>query len=174
MVFHRVLDHVFSTWSHIAVLHALQDSAHGSSGREIARIAGMNHRSCLKALTELEALSLVGRVRGGRDQLFTLNRERLLVQEGILPLLDLERSFTRTLYRDLSKHLARYAISAIVFGSVARNRETASSNLNLCLILRTVKEKEALEKAILSPAPTFSIQSFSEGQHPQNCRCRGS
>lgn len=51
MVFHRVLDVVFSTWSHTAVLRALQDSAVGVTGREIARLAGMNHRSCLKALS---------------------------------------------------------------------------------------------------------------------------
>jgi predicted nucleotidyltransferase len=153
MVFHRVWDQVFSTWSHVAVLRALQDSAHGSTGREIARLAGMNHRSCLQALTELEALSLVRRVRGGRDHLFTLNREHLLVEEGIVPLLALERSFSRTLFSLLAKRLAKHATSVIVFGSVTRNEETPSSDLDLCLVLRAQKDKATVEAAVHSVAP---------------------
>ena len=124
MVFHHVWDRVFSTWSHVAVLRALQDSAQGSTGREIARLSGMNHRSCLQALTELEEIFLIRRARGGRDHIFTLNREHLLVEEVILPMLALERGFSRSLFTYLSKRLRKHARSIIVFGSVTRNEET--------------------------------------------------
>lgn len=153
MVFHRVWDRVFSTWSHVAVLRALQNSAHGSTGREIARLSGMNHRSCLQALTELEELSLVRRVRGGRDHLFTLNRQHLLVEEGILPLLALERAFSRSLFADVAKRLEKQAKSIIVFGSVTRNEETPSSDLDLCLVVRTEKDRATAEAAVHSIAP---------------------
>ena len=153
MVFYRVWDRVFSTWSHVAVLRALQDSAHGSTGREIARLSGMNHRSCLQALTELEELSLVRRVRGGRDHLFTLNREHLLVEEGILPLLALERAFSGTVFTHLAKRLTKLAKSIIVFGSVTRNEETPSSDLDLCLVVRAEKDRAAAEAAVHSIAP---------------------
>lgn len=76
MVFHRVFDYVFSTWSHVAVLRALQDASQGLIGREIARLAGMNHRSCLNALTKLENLSIVLRQHGGRDHRFLLFAEK--------------------------------------------------------------------------------------------------
>jgi predicted nucleotidyltransferase len=153
MVFHHVWDRVFSTWSHVAVLRALQDSAQGSTGREIARLSGMNHRSCLQALTELEELFLIRRARGGRDHIFTLNREHLLVEDGILPLLALERGFSRSLFAYLSKRLSKLTKSIIVFGSVTRNEETPSSDLDLCLVVSAEKVKATVEAAVDSIAP---------------------
>jgi predicted nucleotidyltransferase len=113
----------------------------------------MNHRSCLQALTELEELSLVRRVRGGRDHLFTLNREHLLVEEGILPLLALERGFSRSLFTQLAKRLTKQAQSIVVFGSVTRSEETPSSDLDLCLIVRAEKDRATAEAAVHSMAP---------------------
>jgi predicted nucleotidyltransferase len=153
MVLHRVWDRVFSTWSHVAVVRALQDSAHGSTGREIARLSGMNHRSCLQALTELEELSLIHRVRGGRDHIFSLNRQHLLVEEGILPLLALERSFSRAVFTHLAKRLTKQAKSIIVFGSVTRNEEIPSSDLDVCLVVRAQKDRASAEAAVHAIAP---------------------
>jgi predicted nucleotidyltransferase len=139
--FNRVLDDVFSTWSHVAVMRALYDSRQGVTGRETARISGMNHRACLKALTELEGLAIVRRQRGGRDHLFSLNRKHVLVERGVLPILGLEREFPKTLFVFLKKHLGKHVDSLIVFGSVARKEETAESDLDLCLVV----EKDSLK-----------------------------
>jgi predicted nucleotidyltransferase len=148
MVFHRVLDVVFSTWSHIAVLRVLQDSAVGMTGREIARLAGMNHRSCLKALTTLEGVGLINRQMGGRDHLFSLNREHLLVAEGILPLLKLERRFLDQVSHDLKKKMGRTVQSMIVFGSVARKSETTHSDLDVCFVVHNGRERETVLEGI--------------------------
>jgi predicted nucleotidyltransferase len=148
MVFHRVLDVVFSTWSHIAVLRVLQDSAVGMTGREIARLAGMNHRSCLRALTTLEEIAVVNRQMGGRDHLFSLNREHLLVAEGVLPLLRLERSFLDRVSDHLKKKMGRAAQSMILFGSVARKAETTHSDLDVCFVLRNGQERETVLEGI--------------------------
>jgi predicted nucleotidyltransferase len=153
MVFHQVWDHVFSTWSHVAVLRALMDSAQGATGRELARQSGMNHRACLQALTELEALSIIHRVRGGRDHFFTLNRDHVLVEQGILPLLSVERSFSRSVFTYLADRLAKRVRSLIVFGSVARKEELPSSDLDLCLVVRNENEIAAAEAAAHAIAP---------------------
>lgn len=153
MVFHHVWDHVFSTWSHVAVLRALMDSAQGATGRELARQSGMNHRACLQALTELEALSIIHRVRGGRDHFFTLNRDHVLVEQGILPLLSVERSFSRSVFTYLADRLAKRVRSLIVFGSVARKEELPSSDLDLCLVVRNENEIAAAEAAAHAIAP---------------------
>ena len=153
MVFHRVLDSVFSTWSHVAVLRVLQDSSRGLTGREIARTAGMNHRAGLKALTDLESLSLVRRLRGGRDHIFLLNREHILNKKGILPLLSFEREFSRALFEFLRKRLQKHVVSLIIFGSVARKNETPESDLDVCLIVRTQKDKEVAQLAAHGIAP---------------------
>jgi predicted nucleotidyltransferase len=152
MIFHRVLDQVFSTWSHIAVLRVLQDAAQGLTGREIARLSSMSHRSCLNALTHLEDLHLLVRQRGGRDHLFVLNRDHVLVSEAILPLLQAERGFLGQLEESLKKHFRRRIVSVILFGSVVRREETVRSDLDVCLLVRTASEKEAVRERIHSLA----------------------
>ncbi len=158
MVFYQVLDHVFSTWSHIVVLRGLQDSAHGMTGREIARLSKMSHRSCLRALTELEELAVIIRYRGGRDHIFSLNREHVLVTQGILPALRLEREFLVGLNRVLSKLLGKWVESMILFGSVARKQETIGSDLDLCLVVTSKEMKEKVEELIYDAAPEISRQ----------------
>jgi predicted nucleotidyltransferase len=165
MVFHRVLDVVFSTWSHIAVLRVLQDSAVGMTGREIARLAGMNHRSCLKALTTLEGIAVVNRQMGGRDHLFSLNREHLLVAEGILPLLKLERHFLDELSHHLKKKMGRTAQSMILFGSVARKLETTYSDLDVCFVVRNGQEKETVLEGVNGVSQTIR-QRFGASLSP--------
>ena len=154
MVLHHVLDYVFSTWSHIAVLRVLKDVLHPLSGREVARQAGMNHRSCLRALSALEDLRLVIRQRGGRDHLFTINREHRLIHDAILPLLEVEAGFANSVGSALAGKLGKQVTSLILFGSVARREETPNSDLDLCLVVPTSAAKEkALEKVhALAPA----------------------
>jgi predicted nucleotidyltransferase len=153
MVFHRVLDHIFSTWSHIAVLRVLQDAARGLTGREIARLSSMSHRSCLKALTSLEDLHVLARQRGGRDHLFSLNRNHVLVSDAILPMLEVERRFLGQLEEYLKEHLRRRAVTVILFGSVVRRQETAHSDLDVCLLIRAPAEKDTVREHVHSLAP---------------------
>lgn len=64
MVFHRSLDEVFRSWTRVAVLRTLWDTATGFTGNQVARAAGMHPRSAFKALTALETLGMVQRQRG--------------------------------------------------------------------------------------------------------------
>ena len=165
MVFHHVLDRVFSTWSHIAALRVLQDSAVGMTGREISRLAGMTHRSCLKALSELEEISIVNRLIGGRDHRFSLNREHILVTEGILPLLNLERKLLQEVSELLRKRLARYVQGIILFGSVVRKTETTQSDLDVCLLIGKERERETISNRVNTIAPQFR-KRFGAGLSP--------
>ena len=152
MIFHRVFDEVFSTWSHVAVLRVLQDAAQGLSGREIARLSSMSHRSCLKALTNLEELHLLIRQRGGRDHLFALNRTHVLVSDAILPLLQAERKFLGQLERYLKEQLGGPAASVILFGSVVRRQETVRSDLDVCILVHKASEKDRVQEHVHSLA----------------------
>jgi predicted transcriptional regulator len=137
MRFDYILDEVFSTWSHISTLRILMDAAHPLSGREIARLSHMNHRSCLKALTRLEHIGFVNRNRGGRDHLFTINREHRLWQEGILPMLEIERRHLGRLAKRLRKELSMYVESAILYGNSVMKREAHDTTVDLCLIINS-------------------------------------
>lgn len=155
MVFHNILDILFSTWSNTAVLRVLQQYSNGITGREISRRAGMNHRACQKALATLESISIIERKRGGRDHLFTLNRTNILVSNGVLPLLAVEREFSKKASAFLAQKLKKYCISIVLFGSVARKDETAASDFDLCLIVGKERQAAAAGDSVHSIAGEF-------------------
>ena len=139
----HILDEVFSTWSHIAILRIFMDASHPLSGREIARLSHMNHRSCLHALTRLEHIGFVHRNRGGRDHLFSINREHRLWNEGVLPLLEIERRHLGRLAKRLRKELTMYVESAILFGNSILKLDAQDTTVDLCIVINNrMTEKE--------------------------------
>ena len=142
-------------WTHVAVLRALCDTATGFTGNQVARAASMHPRSAFKALTALETLGMVHRQRGGRDHLFTLNRDHVLLTEGILPLLEAERRIPERLEAELLQILKRKVVTAILFGSVARREERPESDLDLCCIVEAEREKDAVQTTLHTRAPSL-------------------
>jgi len=153
MVVHYPLNELLLSWTHIAALRPLQPAKQGLTGREVARLAGLHHRTCLKALTALEALSVVRRQRGGRDHLFSLNREHVLVQSILLPALNAERDFHKNLFALIAKTCRKYCLSIVVFGSVARREETVESDLDICLLVETSNEGTIAQDRLNEIAP---------------------
>jgi|YelNatPaOPRAMG01_1025707.scaffolds.fasta_scaffold77154_3 predicted nucleotidyltransferase len=141
MIFNKILNSIFSSSSHIAVLRALQHHNTGISGREIARLSGLSPKSALYALSSLENIKIVKRVIGGRDHLFTLNRVNYLVKNGILPILQIENNYLPRLLSIIKQKLSKQCISIILFGSVARNDETSDSDLDICFVVQNKNVK---------------------------------
>jgi predicted nucleotidyltransferase len=148
MVLYRVMNEVFRSWTHVAVMRALFDTTNGLTGNAVARSAGMHPRSALKALTALEALHLVRRQRGGRDHIFTLNRKHFLFEKAILSVYSGERALRSSLEETLAGLLSPVVVSAIIFGSVARHEEVPGSDLDLCCITRTAADKDRIRDIV--------------------------
>jgi predicted nucleotidyltransferase len=146
MIIHHVVDEIFRSWSHVAVLRVLLDTAEGMTGNQTARAAGMHPRSALKSLSVLEELGIVNRRRGGRDHSFTLNREHVLVRDIILPLYRVEREFPININAAISRLLKKHVVGAVIFGSVVRNNETALSDFDVCCIVKNEKSKDHIRK----------------------------
>jgi hypothetical protein len=143
MRFDHIFDEVFSTWSHIAILRIFMDASRPLSGREVARLSQMNHRSCLNSLTRLERIGFVFRNRGGRDHLFSINREHRLWSEGVLPMLEIERRHLGRLAKRLRKELSMHVESAILYGSSIMKREAHDTTVDVCVIINNrMTEKE--------------------------------
>ncbi|MBX2993049.1 MAG: nucleotidyltransferase domain-containing protein [Bacteroidetes bacterium] len=153
MVVHHPLDDLLLSWTHIAVVRPLQHAKQGLTGREIARLAGIHHRTCLDALTALESLAVVQRLRGGRDHLFSLNGEHVLVQTVLLPLLAAERGFQKDLFRQVATACRKHCVSVIVFGSVARHEETVESDLDVCLVVENNRKSIEAQERLSAIAP---------------------
>ena len=149
MIINKVFDEIFSTWSNVAVLRVLSKYIVGISGREIARLSGMSAKNSLRTLTTLENLGLVDRARGGRDHLFTLNRNNYLVEEGITYLFNVENKYIDSIFADIKSKLRKKCNSVFLFGSVARHEENVKSDLDLCVIFDTQGQRKSLEDAVI-------------------------
>jgi predicted nucleotidyltransferase len=144
--FRRPLDPVFASPSHIAILRALLDSAEGMSGRQVARLAEVNHQACAVALGRLEELGVVTRQGSGQSQLFRLNRAHRLVRDLLVPLLQGERVIFRQALQRVGSLLAGRRVQALVFGSAARGEERKGSDLDLLWILPSAREASAIRQ----------------------------
>ncbi|HEY5122877.1 MAG TPA: nucleotidyltransferase domain-containing protein [Ignavibacteria bacterium] len=144
----KIFNKVFSTGSNIAVLRALKNYAVGISGRETARLSKLSPKSCINALSFLENLGLVNRIRGGRDHLFSLNRNHYLVIEAILPLLDVELKYFESIKNEIKLKLNKKCISVYIFGSVARNEDNIKSDFDICVIMEKRNQQKLLENEI--------------------------
>ena len=153
MIIHKVLDEVLSARSNIMVLRVLKNYQTGLTGREISRIIGISPKASLKALSYLEDLGMVNRIRGGRDHIFSFNRENFIVREGILPLLESELSYRNSLLKDISSKLKKHSPGVYLFGSVARKEETISSDLDICIIYDSSANKSVLENLVSELKP---------------------
>ena len=148
MVINKVLDEIFSRYSNISVLRALNKYGVGISGREVARSAGITVKNCFNALNDLEDIGIITRVRGGRDHLFSLNRERHLVKQGIIPLLEMETRFIEVIFKDIKKKLKNKCNSVYLFGSVSRKEESVGSDFDVCIIYDKKNQRKLLEESV--------------------------
>lgn len=148
MIFHRVLNHIFSSYSSISVLRALQFTKEGLTGRGISRNSGLSPRSAMIALSKLENFKIVKRVIGGKDHIFTLNKNNYLVEKVILPLLETENQFLPEILSLIKKYLEKRTISIFIFGSVARKEENISSDLDVCIVIQDNSAKKEISKII--------------------------
>jgi predicted nucleotidyltransferase len=155
MIIHRVIDELLRSRSRVAVLRALLDSATGLTGNQVSRVAEMSPRSAFNALSALEALGVVRRQRGGRDHLFTLNRNHFLVTHCVLPIFQSEIEYSENLVAAVGSLVRDKVVGASVFGSVARHEETPSSDLDICCIVRDRQSASAVESAINSETHTL-------------------
>jgi predicted nucleotidyltransferase len=118
----------------------------GVSGREIARISKLSNRTAQSVLANLESLGVVNRTIGGRDHLFTLNRNNKIVSKLIKYIFEFEDGFGKEIISSIKKKLSPIVSSLILFGSVARKEEEYSSDFDLCIVY--ILNKTKIENAV--------------------------
>lgn len=146
MIINNILDYVFSAQSNVAVLRTLNSRQVGISGREIARISNISNRTAQIALANLESLGLVNRTIGGRDHLFTLNRNNKIATELIEFVFKFENGFINEVIALIKSKLSIDGVTLILFGSVSRREEEIRSDFDLCIVYSD--NKSTIEKLI--------------------------
>ena len=139
MKINEVLNQIFNSWTHVAVLRVLNAKETGISGREVARLAKVNHRTAMLVLASLEKLELVHRLIGGRDHIFTLNRTHYFAERVISVLFAEESNFTDGIYNQIRKRLEDSSSSLIVYDDPEKN--DAAGTLRVCIVYKHKKDE---------------------------------
>ncbi|HDP69596.1 MAG TPA: hypothetical protein ENN38_02165 [Actinobacteria bacterium] len=147
MKFHLVLEEILGKKSDIAILRVLVEKDLELTGRQIAQLTGLNHRTCQLSLKNLVTQGIVSLRKIGKSNLFKLKRENVLVKNGILPLFEAEHQLLSTVQFLISDKLGtKKILSLILFGSVALGQEKPDSDLDVCVIVADEESKVFVEQ----------------------------
>lgn len=149
MTVNNPLDVIFSNGSIVRILRQLTQTMVPVTGRECARRSKLSQRTAMENLNGLEIAGIVTKIFGGRDHLFSLNRENLIVKDVIIPIFEKERKLKRDLYKIIVDNYKDSATSILVFGSVARGEDNIESDLDICIIVPDESKKRTVEKRTL-------------------------
>lgn len=143
------LDDVFASASHIRLLRALflLPSEMGTSGRDLARRAGVSHPRANQVLADLVEQGLAAVQRLPRTDLYRANRHHALA-ESLGKLFELEPKLKIELLSLVVKELKARRLpvnEARIFGSAARGAMRPTSDLDLALV--TSRESVAAVEA---------------------------
>ena len=138
------LEQVLGAKSKVAVLRCLFHSKLGHSGGAIARQTGVALFAVQKTLASLEGIGLVDVKRGPVENRYRLNTRHYLVAHGPRALFQGERHMPRALARELGSLLEGKVIAAGLFGSFARGAARAGSDIDLFVVVKTLKDREEI------------------------------
>lgn len=154
----HLLEQVLGAKSKIAALRVLINSRTGFSGSSVAKRAGMGLLAIQNALADLEGLGLVEVGRGSVEHRYRLNFRHYLVAHGLRALFEAERGMIKALVRELRPLLEGRVVSAGIFGSFAHGRAKPGSDIDLLVIVETLKEKERVSALLSDELPKISEQ----------------
>lgn len=152
----HLLEHVLGAKSKVAALRVLFNSKVGFSGSSVAKRSGMGLLAIQNALADLEGLGLVRVERGSVEHRYRLNFKHYLVGQGLSQLFEAERAMVKTLAQDLRRVLNRQVLSAGLFGSFARGEAKPGSDIDLLVIVKTLKERERVGTVLSDRLPSLS------------------
>jgi predicted nucleotidyltransferase len=154
----HLLEQVLGAKSKVAALRVLINAKIGFSGSSVAKRAGMGLLAIQNALADLEGLGLVEVERGSVEHRYRLNFRHHLVVNGLRALFEAERRMVKALAQELRPLLEGRVVSAGLFGSFAHGRVKPGSDIDLLVIVETLKEKESLSAILSDELPELSEQ----------------
>ncbi|MHB8894546.1 MAG: nucleotidyltransferase domain-containing protein [Candidatus Geothermincolia bacterium] len=147
----RPLDDVLGNKNHIRVLrHLILFPSPVITGRGIAREIGMSHVSCIRSLNELEAIGALVRRSIGTSSTYEIPADSILLSKMLKPLFVRESGLLDGLVGCLLEGIEQAVLSVYLYGSVARSEETATSDVDLLVVLKRGANKREVEKKLAS------------------------
>ena len=141
----RPLDAALSNGSRVAVLRVLRANEMGRSGREIARVAGINHQAAAQALAALAEPGVLERRAWGPKVLWRLDRRRWLVTEVLMPMLKKEAAYSVGVAAEIKTRLKGKADSIVIVGDEAKGRLGTEEPLEIVAVCEPGKRCPLIE-----------------------------
>lgn len=147
---HNPLDKILSNEIKVKILRFLCKTEAEWSGRQIAKEIKVSPAACHKALRELNnegALLLRG---VGKSNLYSLNKENLIVSDLLKPLYERESKIPDEIYegivRNISSLVIKDIVSIAIFGSVKKRKERPTSDIDLLVLVKNSENKGEVEE----------------------------
>ena len=148
MKFYISLLGLFKSEAKTKIVRFLLDHEAPMSEREIASVINVSHMSVNRALQELAGMNLVYYVTVGKAHLWKVNR-RSFAYKAFREILERLRDVPdplKELKRVILKGLPGSMVERIVlFGSITRGKETAGSDIDLFILVKTLEDQQKLE-----------------------------
>lgn len=148
MRFTNVLNDIFGSKSKIKTLRYLLNSKLELTGRHLARVVNIHHRTCHTALKELSAFGIVVMHQTGKAMVYKINDNNMLVEKILRPIFAVEKNLLSQIISALLREVHIRVISAIVFGSVAVSSERGTSDVDVLFLVSSPKEQNKLTAAL--------------------------
>lgn len=147
MIFRRPLDAVLGSRPKVALLRLLARAGGEHTGRFLARQVGFDAKTCHAALEDLVRQGIVERRGAGAAYLYRLNDRHALVAKLLTPLFEGEGKLLEDYAREFRRRLRGPVVSLILFGSVARAQESASSDVDILVIVSNPAAARRVEES---------------------------
>ncbi len=136
MKLHMYLEQVFGNKGSISVLRSLvRHKGRVFTIRRLAEDADISHTEAAATIRDLEKLGLVHVQPVGKAHQISLNKKSYLLNKIVEPIFAVEQNTLKQVISILKKDLvSKKIISAVIFGSVARNEEKEDSDIDLLII----------------------------------------
>lgn len=148
MRFREPLNQIFAQKSKVKILRILALYKKEATIREISRESKITPPNTSRILKELEKEGVIISKKAGRSILHSLNFNHYLVKKIIQPAFENEKRAKESLIKFLIAKLNFQTESIVLFGSIARQKELPSSDIDLLFIISDQANPKDLEEKI--------------------------
>ena len=155
MRFNKPLNHILDSQPKVICLRLLCNHPTEINGRQLSKIVGLSPTTVHKAMKELANEQIINLKNYGNSHVYELNRHHKVVREILASLFNKERALLKDFIKDITNRIkksnVRNAIVSIaLFGSVHEGSEGPKSDIDLCIIVKELKDKKSVEDLIFA------------------------
>ena len=151
MKLHTSLYHLMNSPLKLKIVKFLINHTASMSEREIAAVLNVSHMSVNRMMKELEFINFVSNTIIGRTHLWQVNRKSYAFEclSALVEVIDTAPEPIDDLKKTILHHLPEGMIlKAILFGSVSNGAEEHNSNIDVFILVKNQKQKEAIAPSI--------------------------